>query len=91
METKDLRKSTKFLDLTIILKNNYFETKAYQKSMNLFLCIPEHSAHPPGLIKSLIQVYLKLIGETILKRKTLSSLQDFYMRDYLYGVTTLIS
>ena len=53
-KTEDLSKSTNFLDLTITLKNNNFETKTYQKSMNLFLYIPEHSAHPPGLIKSLI-------------------------------------
>ena len=53
-KTEDLSKSTNFLDLTTILKNNNFGTKTYQQSMNLCLYIPEYSAHPPGLIKSLI-------------------------------------
>ena len=29
-------------------------TKTYQTPMNLFLYIPPHSVHPPGLMKSFI-------------------------------------
>ena len=46
---------TKFLDLTIkIEKTGNIVTKTFQKKMTLFLYIPAHSSHPPGLTKSLI-------------------------------------
>ena len=40
--------------MTITFKNGGFTFKTYQKSMNLYLYIPSHSAHTPGLLKSLI-------------------------------------
>ena len=44
-----------FLDLSIYIdSSNHIQTKTYQKPMNLYLYIPPHSAHPPGLTKSLI-------------------------------------
>ena len=47
--------SVNFLDLTISIDNNgKVQYKTFQKPMNLFLYIPAHSAHPPGLLKSLI-------------------------------------
>ena len=53
--TKELSNQTNFLDLTITIdKNGYISTKTYQKPMNVFLYIPSNSAHPPGMIKSLI-------------------------------------
>ena len=54
--TEKLCTSVNFLDLTIMLDRNAgrFWTRTYQKDMNLFLYIPALSAHPPGLLKSLI-------------------------------------
>jgi hypothetical protein len=47
--------SVNFLDLTISIDNNgKVQYKTFQKPMNLFLYIPAHSTHPPGLLKSLI-------------------------------------
>ena len=47
--------SVNFLDLTISIDPlGNISTKTFQKSMNLFLYIPPHSAHPPGLMKSLV-------------------------------------
>jgi hypothetical protein len=44
-----------FLDLTIqITPEGYITTKTFVKPMNLHLYIPPHSAHPPGVLKSLI-------------------------------------
>jgi hypothetical protein len=44
-----------FLDLEkTINKNNYLETKTYQKPMNLYLYIPPLSSHPMGCLKGLI-------------------------------------
>ena len=48
-------KSVDFLDLTIKLEpDGSFSTKTYVKEMNLHLYIPPGSAHPKGVLKSLI-------------------------------------
>jgi hypothetical protein len=54
--TKELSNLVNFLDLTISLeaKGKHITYKTFQKPMNLFLYIPGHSAHPPGVVKSLI-------------------------------------
>lgn len=47
--------SVNFLDLTISIgKNGNIITKTFQKPINLHLYIPPHSAHPPGVLKSII-------------------------------------
>lgn len=53
--TEELSSTVDFLDLTLwIDSDGKVQYKTYQKPMNLFLYIPAHSSHPPGLIKSLI-------------------------------------
>ena len=60
-ECEDLSQETNFLDLTIMIDKNTgkVSTKTYQKPMNLHLYIPPHSAHSPGLMKSLVYGLLK--------------------------------
>ena len=54
-ETEPLSSSVNFLDLTIYISpTNTIKTKTFQKKENLFLYIPPQSAHPPGMIRSLI-------------------------------------
>ncbi|KAL7522484.1 hypothetical protein ACHAWX_007171 [Stephanocyclus meneghinianus] len=48
-----------YLDLTITLKNGRISTKTYQKPMNLYLYIPPHSAHPPGMIRGMVYGLLR--------------------------------
>lgn len=43
-----------FLDLTVYFEGNRYLTKTYEKERNLYLYIPSSSAHPPGMLKSLI-------------------------------------
>jgi len=53
--TEPLSKSVNFLDLTLTIQDDgMIHSSTYQKPMNLFLYIPAHSAHPPGVFKSLI-------------------------------------
>lgn len=54
--TEDLCQSVNFLDLTIWIDNDSrrIKYKTYQKEMNLYLYIPQHSASPPGLLRSLV-------------------------------------
>ena len=44
------------LDLTVTLDplSGTIATAMYQKPMNLFLYIPPHSAHPPGVLRSTV-------------------------------------
>ena len=53
--TVELANTVDFLDLTlwIDLDTCTIKYKTFQKPMNLFLYIPSHSAHTPGLLKSL--------------------------------------
>ena len=45
--------SLTFLDLTVKITNfNFLEFETYTKPMNLHLCLPLTSAHPPDTIKS---------------------------------------
>ncbi len=53
--TDSLSTSENFLDLTIYInKNRSIMTKTFQKECNLHLNILPHSAHPPGVRKSIV-------------------------------------
>jgi hypothetical protein len=43
-----------FMDLTISIHTNCIQTTLYEKPMNLYLYIPPHSAHLPGLLPGII-------------------------------------
>ena len=46
--------SVNFMDLVIYKDGNKLSTDLYEKPMALFLYIPPHSAHPPGVLTGLI-------------------------------------
>jgi hypothetical protein len=55
-------KTVDFPHLTISTKpNGTVKTKLFEKRLNLCLCIPPHSAHPPGVTAGLIFGMIKRI------------------------------
>ena len=59
-EVEQLSQTVDFLDLTITIDaDGSVATKTFVKDMNLHLYIPPRSAHPKGILKSLIFGTLK--------------------------------
>ena len=57
-------KSCDFLDVTFTIDASHnVSTTLYEKAMNLYLYLPPHSAHPPGMLKGLVAGYLKRVSE----------------------------
>ena len=56
-------KEVDFLDLTIQVENTgLITTKTLQKKMNIYVYIPQYSAHPLGLFKSIIYSTIRRYG-----------------------------
>ena len=53
-EFEDPSDKVNFMDLTITIKNGHVSTSLFEKPLNLHLCIPPHSAHPPGLLPGIV-------------------------------------
>jgi hypothetical protein len=46
-----LMTQVKFLDMTFILQDGCMNYSLYVKDPNLYLYLPPHSVHPPGVLK----------------------------------------
>ena len=80
--------STNFLDLTITLdqESQKFTTCLYEKPSNLYLYIPPHSAHPPGMIRGLIHgTVLRIVSLTSHTKDIATSIRSFLHRLYTRG------
>ena len=85
-DVNPLSTSVDFLDLTISIHNHLISTTLFEKALNLYLFIPPHSAHPPGVLTGIVYGHLirlhTLCSDPVdIHRKT----QDFYKRLLIRG------
>ena len=81
--TEDLSKTTNFLDLTIMINHGKIVIKTYHKPINLFLYIPDFSAHPPGLQKSVIYGLLETYWRQNTKKEDFLSTTRFLFQNLI--------
>jgi hypothetical protein len=75
-----------FMDLTLSIKNNKIHTTLYQKTMNLYLYIPPHSSHPPGVLTGLVLGGIHRIYSLCSDDQDIQTLlQQFYNRLVVRG------
>ena len=51
---KNVSDNVNYMDMTIAIRGDWIVTLLYEKAMNLYLYIPPHSAHPPGVLTGLV-------------------------------------
>jgi hypothetical protein len=70
------------LDIHITLQpNGRLLTKLYEKELHLYLYLPPHSAHPPGLLKGLIAgMIYRILRLTTDAADIRSDIQNLYNR-----------
>eukprot|EP00957_Ditylum_brightwellii_P042126 3190325-Ditylum_brightwellii.AAC.1 len=69
------------MDLTITIKDGKITTKLYEKSLNIYLYIPLHSANPPGVLNRIIFGQIHCIFTLCLERANISlSVNQFYIQ-----------
>lgn len=92
-EVSQPAKHAVFLDLNLTIQDNgTIHTSTYVKPMNLHLYIPAHSAHSPGVLKSLIFGQLLRFWKQNSQRKDfIKACHDFYhhLRNRGYHSSTL--
>ena len=74
------------MDMTIAIRKDRIVTSLYEKSMNLYLCIPPHSAYPLGELTGLMSGKILRIHSLCSKKDDINRrMKEFYVRLLVYG------
>jgi len=80
-EVTDRTRSVNFLDLTLSIHAGRIKTCIYEKPENLYLYIPPHSAHPPGVLRGLVTgMVTRIIRLTSSQEDCEGSIRSFFRR-----------
>ena len=72
--------------MTISIREDRIVTSLYEKSMNLYLYIPPHSAHPPGVLTGLVSGNILRIHSLCSKQDDINlHMKQFYVRLLVRG------
>ena len=75
-----------FLDLTLTIENGQVSFRVYEKPENLYLYLPPHSAHPPGMSRALITGQIKrYVRLSSSSADCIRSIRTFYRRLCMRG------
>ena len=67
--------------MTISIRKDRIITSLYEKSMNLYLYIPPHSAHPPGVLSRLVSGNILWIHSLCREKDDINlRMKQFYAR-----------
>ena len=75
-----------FMDSTISIHNGKITTSLFEKTLNVHLYIPPHSAHPPGLLPGIVHSTLFRIF-TLCSDPNDQILRNFFLNGYKHEVT----
>ena len=58
---EELSDTVNYMDMTISIRKDLIVTLLYEEATKLYLYIPSHSAHPPGVLTGLVSGYILCI------------------------------
>ena len=69
------------MDMTISIREDQVVTSLHEKLMNLYLYIPPHSAHPPGVLTGLISGDILCVNFLSINEDDINCrMKEFYAR-----------
>lgn len=89
--TQERSSSVNFLDLTVTIADGKVETTLYKKLLNLYLYIPPHSAHSPGVIKRFVLGNCYRVYSSCSIKKRHKNIYKRFTTDYTSTATNLTS
>ena len=79
-------KKVNYMDMTISIREDRIIKSLYEKSMNIYLYIPPHSAHPPGVLTVLVSGNILWIHSLCSEKDYINlSMKQFYARLLFHG------
>ena len=83
---EEMSKKVNYMDMTISIREDRIVTSLYEKSMNIYLYIPPHSAHPPGVLTVLVSGNILRIHSLCSEQDDINlRLKQLYARLLVYG------